>query len=483
MTKKNKIIIAIISIFLIIGIAVTIFMNLDNKKTVELYTVTEQAPITFSGSAKPVDSQDIYVDATKGKISQFYVQDGDTVVVGQDLFIYENREMIEGVEDLTRAYNTALSSYNAASGQLGKSQNDLAAVRNRIGDLEYKINNYSAPKPVTPVAPVAPPTTPTTPVVNPTEGSTTEPTSAVNSVNPIPPVNTGMDDLASLKAELEAAKAEKQGYESSISGMEDGVRQAKAALDDNSARLTRAKNKMNYIEKSKVAGKVKLDKDIADSPIAATEPILSIKSGDIVVKAQVSEYDYDKIKVDDVVKLTVINSDRTLKGKVSKIEEEPISNSAGQMGMAQQKTSNISNYSFDVIPEEPIQHGFSVNIKLSKEEVYIPKEAVEKDNGKFYVYIVEDGVTVKKSIDLIEEKSLYKLKGGIKLGEKIVANVEGITEGMEVEVNIVEDENNLKTEPTNTMDNSNETNVNSTEDNNSPTNTNSTDKGMENDSN
>lgn len=472
MTKKNKIIIAIVSIILIIGVAVTIFMNLDNKTTVDLYTVSEQAPISFSGSANPVNSQDIYYDATKGNIIQYYVQDGDTVAVGQDLILYENQEMKEGVEDLTRAYNSALNSYNSASGQLGKAKNDLTNANNRIGNLEYKINNYN------------PNTTQKT--LNNSSQVPSEQNN-LNTTDPTANYPTNTEDIMTLKAELESLKAEKQGYESAITGLEDGVMQAKSALDDNAARLQRAKEKMNITEKAKVDGKISLNKEAADAPATMTgaEPVISIKSGDIIIKSQVSEYDYDKIKVDDKVKLTILNSNKIIDGKISKIDDEPVGNEGGQIpGATQQKTSNVANYSFEVVPSEAIQHGFSVNIKLAKNDIYIPSEAIEKLKGKYYVYTVNDGITAKKKIEITKEDSLYKLVSGLKIGEQIISNISDITEGMEVEVNNLESNNNKNNEVNNTKS----TDATSTTDENTVKETDTTTEkiettGKENDSN
>ncbi len=399
MAKKNKIIIAVVAMFFIVAIAITIFFNGDKKKTVDIYKVQEQNPITFSGSAQADSGQDIYLDSTKGEVVDYYVKNDEEVVIGQSLFIYENKAVKDSVKDLQRNYNNLYGSYKDAQSQVDKAKGQLSKANSKINDLTNKINSL--------------------------------PTVEID-----PNIGASSGNIASLQMELEAAKAEAQAAEVAIPQAEQGAKELKSQYEEINAKIASAKENINYIEKAKVGGIVKLNKDAANASIGMTggEPIVAITSKEIIIKGKISEYDYEKISLQDRVDIEIVNSGKRIGGTITYIDSLPIDNSQLALGQ-QQSGGSVSNYSFDVKPDEPIHYGFSVNIKLPQEDIFIPEEAVEKSSGKFYVYTVEKGKTVKKEIKVQLEDGIYKLDSGLEVGDEIIANIEGITEGIEVETN------------------------------------------------
>ncbi|HHX68495.1 MAG: biotin/lipoyl-binding protein [Miniphocaeibacter sp.] len=407
MSKKNKIIIAVVSIILLIIVALTMFLNRDTKKTVELYEVIEQDPISFSGNVEASEKQEVYLDSTKGKIKEYYVKDGDSVEEGQNLFIYENDTAKTQVEQLNTQYNLAVDAKNATSSQLSKAKGSLSAANKKVTDLTNKIKNISS--------------------------SITLPTD-IEDFNNSNNIGQSSGELTQLQMELEAAKMEVQSLESTIPSLESAVSQANAEIKGIDSQRKVVKESLNYIEKAKISGKVKLDKEAAEAAISMTgaSPVITITSVNTIIKGQVSEYDYDKLEVDNKVKIIVANSGEEIGGTIKSIDEMPISNE-GQISMNQQTTS-ITNYNFTVVPDENIHYGFSVNIKLPQEKIYLPLEAVLKEKEKYYIFKVENGKTVKEEIEVELEDGIYKLISGLKLGDKIISNIEGITENMEVKV-------------------------------------------------
>ncbi|QQK07346.1 efflux RND transporter periplasmic adaptor subunit [Miniphocaeibacter halophilus] len=426
MTKRSKIIVAIVSIILIVAIALTIFFSRDTKETVELYEVIEQDPISFSGNVEASEKQEVYLDSTKGKIKEYYVNDGDSVEVGQNLFIYENDTVKSQLVQLDTQYNLAVDAKNSANSQLSKAKSSLSAANKKVTDLNNKIKNISS--------------------------NITLPTDIEDYNNPN---NTGKSsgELTQLQMELESAKMEVQSLESTIPSFESAVSQANAEIKGIDSQRKTAKENLNYVEKAKISGKIKLDKEAAESAMSMTgaSPVVTINSNEIVIKGQVSEYDYDKLKVDNRVKIIVANSGEEIEGTIKSIEEMPISKDS-QISMNQQTTS-IANYSFTVTPDENIHYGFSVNIKLPQDKIYLPFEAVLKEKEKYFIFKVKDGKAIKEEIEVEIEDGIYKLISGLKLGDKIISNIEGITENMEVKVD--DDSKNNNTEATKEVEDSN----------------------------
>lgn len=397
--NKNKIIIAAISIFLIFAIIIGFISTKKKKMTVELYTVKEQDPISFSGVAKAAKNQEIYYDSTKGSIKEYYVKDGDSVIVGQKLFMYENETVKEQLNKLNRSYNNAVSNYNDSIDETNKVKSQIKDMDRKIRELSYEIENY---KPL--------------------------------SINPENIADANLENLNNLQMALEQAKAGKNELEMTVSQMQKATKEAKNGIDEMSAEINSVKKSMTSIEKAEISGKIKLNKEAAKPSLnmSGSEALINIISEDIVVEGQVSEYDYEKIVLDKRVRLEINNSGEKMEGTIIKLDSMPNSSNLG--AIPQQTESSVSNYNFLVKPDDYIHYGFSVDIKLPQEGIYIPMEAVEKLDDKFYVYEVEDDKLVKKEINVEEDDGVYKLISGLEIGEKIVSNKEGLKEGLEVNI-------------------------------------------------
>ena len=397
--NKNKIIISAISIFLIFAIIIGFISTKKKKMTVELYTVKEQDPISFSGVAKAAKNQEIYYDSTKGSIKEYYVKDGDSVIVGQKLFMYENETVKEQLNKLNRSYNNAVSNYNDSIDETNKVKSQIKDMDRKIRELSYEIENY---KPL--------------------------------SINPENIADANLENLNNLQMALEQAKAGKNELEMTVSQMQKATKEAKNGIDEMSAEINAVKKSMTSIEKAEISGKIKLNKEAAKPSLnmSGSEALINIISEDIVVEGQVSEYDYEKIVLDKRVRLEINNSGEKMEGTIIKLDSMPNSSNLG--AIPQQTESSVSNYNFLVKPDDYIHYGFSVDIKLPQEGIYIPMEAVEKLDDKFYVYEVEDDKLVKKEINVEEDDGVYKLISGLEIGEKIVSNKEGLKEGLEVNI-------------------------------------------------
>lgn len=402
MSKKNKIIIGVVSLVLVIFIILAFIFNKKGNSKVEMYTVSEQNPISFSGSSKAKENQEIYFDGTKGVIKEYYINDGQEVQKGQSLFSYENETIKEQVDKLDRSYKQAVNGYKNANKELNNAKKNLSDIDNTIVSISNKIDSY---KPT---------------IVNPTEMDS----------------SANMSDIANLQMQLEQAQAGKKEMEMAIPQLEKATSDSKSAYEDIGAEIESMKKNINYVEKANVTGVAKLDKNAAKAGMSmtgATEAIVSIISNDIIVEGQVSEYDYNKIKSGDSVEIIVNSNDEKISGKVISVDSTP---TAGNVMAAAGKDSgsSIPNYNFQVEPEKYIHYGFTVDIKLPQKDIFIPKEAVIKDGSKFFVYKVVDNKTVKEEIYIKETDGLYQLSSGLELGDKIISNITGITENIEVEV-------------------------------------------------
>lgn len=399
MSKKNKIIISIVAVVLI---AATIIGGLmpkkkDNKEY-SLYRVKEKDALSFSGSSIPIDVQNIFYDPTKGEIVKYHVKDKDVVQAGTDLFVYENPTVKEQIGELNRQYSSVKKSLDFANSDVGKANKDYSNAKANVGKLAANIENTK------------------------------------KSLNPENPEEYAQKqgELQQLQMEYEGAKQEMKAYEAQISPANRAAAETKSQLDGISEQIASLKNKQYTTEKAEISGQVYLDKNGENAAQGATNPLIKIVSKDAKIVSSISEFDYDKIKVDDRVDLKVISTGESQKGTVKSISNLPKAEAQIPGGVGE--GSNLSEFEFTVIPDGFIQYGFSVNVMVKQDGLYIPETAVQEEDNKTYVYKYENGKAKKVQVELIKEDQVYRVTEGLKLDDEIIENAAGLKDGQEIKV-------------------------------------------------
>lgn len=420
MSKKNKIIISVVAVVLLTATLLSIFLpKKKSKAEYMLHTVSGKDPITFTGNSVPVETENIFYDPSKGKIIEYYVKDKDEVEVGTNLFKYETPGVKEQIDELQRQYNSMKNSLGFANSDLSKANSDYTEAKKNLSNLQAKLDNLNK---------------------------------SLNPDNQEEYAKTQMD-IEQTKAAVEGAKQEVKAYEAQISPSKRAVSEAKSQLDGVSEQIQNLKNKQYVTEKANIKGRVYLDKSKAEQSQGMTDPLIKIVSKETKIVSKVSEFDYDKIHVDDKVDLKVISTGETQKGRVSYLSNMPKEDAAipGASG-----DNSMSEFEFNVIPDGFIQYGFSVNIEITEDGLYLPESSVEEKDGETYVYMYEDGKAKRVEVTLMKEDGAYKVLKGLKLGDSIIEDVSGISDGDEIDVKI-SDKVDDKDKKENKKENINET--------------------------
>ncbi|WP_411168295.1 efflux RND transporter periplasmic adaptor subunit [Clostridium sp. MB05] len=159
--------------------------------------------------------------------------------------------------------------------------------------------------------------------------------------------------------------------------------------------------------KAEIAGTVYIN---TEDP---TKEYMKIIANDPLIASEASEFDVDKLKVDDKVEIKVVSNNKKVLGKITKIEEIPT------MSVDQKSTS----YKFYVKPDESIKIGFSVELTVNPGQITIPKESVIEEDGKLYVKLVEGETNKKVEIVAKLEDDNYLIQNdSLKVGDKILTN-------------------------------------------------------------
>lgn len=191
--------------------------------------------------------------------------------------------------------------------------------------------------------------------------------------------------------------------------LKDTVTQAQQAVADANGDLQDAQSKLAELQgnltmslKAPFDGVVSVSNNTKDGI-----PSITINSSQKVLQANVSEYDYSKVKTGDTVTVSGIDGSPKQTTKISKIEQIPTGQGKG-----------TTYYPFSANMNNDFLYGQSVEVKVPQSELKIPKSAVYKGS----IYKVIDGKASRAKADLTKNDDTYIVNAGVSIGEKLITN-------------------------------------------------------------
>lgn len=167
--------------------------------------------------------------------------------------------------------------------------------------------------------------------------------------------------------------------------------------------------------------------------------LLEVQSNkEVCVKIEVTKYDLEKVKIGQKADLTIAGN--AYEGEISKIYHMATKNAAGSSIV--QALIHIKN------PDDGIFLGIEAKVRLytaaSKQAILIPNEVINADMNGDFVYVVEEGVVVRKDITTGITSDLYtEVLSGLSTEDQIVLDSSSVTEGM----NVVQMPQNVEEQP------------------------------------
>lgn len=388
LTKKQKIIFSIIAAVLsVIAIVVAAVIGNQGSKTpattYTAYEVKETDPLLFKGTVDADNIDAIYYDQTLGKITGISVESGKEVKKDQALLTYQNEAVQSEVSQQERVLNKSSLSVSSA-------QENVTNAINKQDELIAKINKAREQ-------------------YNTADISTPE----------------GVAKEQEYKAEYEQYNQALDAQKEVVSQANQALAAAKLDLSDTTSVLDESKGKVSTTIKAKEEGIAYVDeKGKSDM----TVPVIKIVSPDVVINGVVSEYDYQQMQVDQEVTIRPVSSQEVIKGKITYVDKLPIAKTPGD-------TSSMINYEFKVVPEKPIQYGYSVQISLAQKELRIPEKAILKEGELEKVFLWKKGKAVKQVVKTANQDGIITVTEGLNLGDKIISNPnDKLKDGEEVAV-------------------------------------------------
>ena len=170
---------------------------------------------------------------------------------------------------------------------------------------------------------------------------------------------------------------------------------------------------------------------VEGTPVATGTQLLTLASNtDVKVVISVSKYDLENLEVGQSAAVTINGKD--YEGTVSRISHIAVKNSAGAAMVTAE--IHINN------PDDSIYLGIEAKVKVetaSKSQVLmVPVEAVNTDTTGNFVYVVENGIVVRKDVTTgISSTSFIEITGGLEEGEDVITTIStDLAEGAAVAV-------------------------------------------------
>jgi len=419
MKRKNIIIIAGIVVFLLLIITLNIIKAKSGSSTVvkavKLKKGTLIQEISLNGDVEEGLKKELYID-TPIKVKKVLVKEGDFVKKGQKLFEVD-------IEEITNKVDQALANYNMQAYRYEETKSSLNLKVSQV------ISNFKQAE------------------------------------QELKDAKINLDSLKSLYESgaislLELKNAEKR-YENAQSQYKVAEQEyhnyvdSTGKLSSSNYELQMAKEQLNlaYLQYQEAKKKLEDIKYASESPIDGVVAVLNVSEGvpinpsipvavimdpsSLIVKANISQYDYNKIKVGQEVEISTDMDYSKYKGRVSflsptaKTSKESLSN---------EKTFEVNVEILDrptgLVP------GFSVTVKIISDRkenaLYLPIEAMQEDkDGNKWVYKIEKDNTIKKvgiKTGIVSDLNV-EVVDGLKEGDMVVYNPSpALKDGMKVKI-------------------------------------------------
>ncbi|MFT8668965.1 MAG: hypothetical protein ABF778_04380 [Liquorilactobacillus hordei] len=218
--------------------------------------------------------------------------------------------------------------------------------------------------------------------------------------------NQATQKLQTAKITLSKIQKDDDGY----SDAQDAVTSATNDLDDLNDSISSTQTKINQLSgkvspsiTAPFAGNVTLNYDNNGSAK------VTVSSTVMQATAQVSEYDYSKVKVGDSITVKAVATNNSQKAVISLVSLHPVS------------TNSSAGSKYDVyatIEGSNFIDGQTIKISIPQNGIVIPKSSLF--NGKVFV-IKNKKVSVKKVVGTTKDGS-FVVTSGLDAGEKVVIN-------------------------------------------------------------
>ena len=274
--------------------------------------------------------------------------------------------------------------------------------------------------------------------------NSTEAQSAYDAANrAIAKADRRINDLKESRNNTLADSEEYDGAQgSSVSSIDSQISDARDSRADAEAQLKKVQAQLDATKVlSTLEGTVvEVNRNVSKSTSAANQVMVHVVSNDnLQVKGELSEYNLANLSVNQEVTFSSkVYQDKTWTGKISYISAYPKNSGEGTNAITGGNTGSKYPYTIEVTSEiGDLRPGFtvSVEVKSDKKSILVPLTSVITEDGKNYVWVVDEENKAKKievSLGNADAEN-QEITSGLTNGAKVISNpTTSLEEGKEV---------------------------------------------------
>ncbi|WP_321834847.1 efflux RND transporter periplasmic adaptor subunit [Clostridium butyricum] len=416
MKKVRKIVIyALVVAVLLVGAFIVKFissnsktdnvMASENKLLVEVYKTelkNRMSGDTYKSTLEAYE-QGIISSKISAKVTKVVVENGQYVNEGDTIAVLDDQDIQNSIKTATAQLEVNEKQVNSAEQQLNSTQTSLEKLKINVDDAQ---RNYDREKALFDAG-----------AVSQSELDASEKT-----------LNTSKADYNSGQANIEISKA--------------SIESAKASVEAQKVNIEKLQNDLNNVViKAPISGVIS-EKNVNVGQIINQGAVLA-KINDIsyvFATIQVPQEKINDIKVGKPAEVTLEDNNTVHNGTLDSIDLS--GDSTLRVFNCKIKMENSNK---ELLPGEYAKVNFS-NTENNNKVITIPVSSLAGSEGDYYVFINDNGVASKVSVDIGDaDENNVEIISGVKEGDEIICtNMSSLKDGCKIDVISTSDDTSIQ---------------------------------------
>lgn len=416
MKKARKILIyALVVAVLLVGTFIVKFissnsktdnvMASENKLSVEVYKAElkdRMSGDTYKSTLEAYE-QGIISSKISAKVTKVVVENGQYVNEGDTIAVLDDQDIQNSIKTATAQLEVNEKQVNSAEQQLNSTQTSLEKLKINVDDAQ---RNYDREKALFDAG-----------AVSQSELDASEKT-----------LNTSKADYNSGQANIEISKA--------------SIESAKASVEAQKVNIEKLQNDLNNVViKAPISGVIS-EKNVNVGQIINQGAVLA-KINDIsyvFATIQVPQDKINDIKVGKPAEVTLEDNNTVHNGTLDSIDLS--GDSTLRVFNCKIKMENSNK---ELLPGEYAKVNFS-NTENNNKVITIPVSSLAGSEGDYYVFINDNGVASKVSVDIGDaDENNVEIISGVKEGDEIICtNMSSLKDGCKIDVISTSDDTSIQ---------------------------------------
>ena len=416
MKKARKILIyALVVAVLLVGTFIVKFissnsktdnvMASENKLSVEVYKAElkdRMSGDTYKSTLEAYE-QGIISSKISAKVTKVVVENGQYVNEGDTIAVLDDQDIQNSIKTATAQLEVNEKQVNSAEQQLNSTQTSLEKLKINVDDAQ---RNYDREKALFDAG-----------AVSQSELDASEKA-----------LNTSKADYNSGQANIEISKA--------------SIESAKASVEAQKVNIEKLQNDLNNVViKAPISGVIS-EKNVNVGQIINQGAVLA-KINDIsyvFATIQVPQEKINDIKVGKPAEVTLEDNNTVHNGTLDSIDLSGDSTLRGFNCKIKMENSNK-----ELLPGEYAKVNFS-NTENNNKVITIPVSSLAGSEGDYYVFINDNGVASKVSVDIGDaDENNVEIISGVKEGDEIICtNMSSLKDGCKIDVISTSDDTSIQ---------------------------------------